>query len=50
MEELKQILKNQIIIMEYLKGVCLYGNLKVHGYVQKLIININVTKEILVKL
>lgn len=50
MEELKQILKNQIIIMEYLKGVCLYGNLKVHGYEQKLINNINETKEILEKL
>lgn len=50
MEELKQILKNQIIIMEYLKGACFYGNLKVPGYDLKLINNINETKEILEKL
>lgn len=47
MDKLEQILRNQIIIMEYLSKASYYGILNVPGYNKKFNDNINETKEIL---
>lgn len=47
MDKLEQILRNQIIIMEYLSKSSYYGILNVPGYNKKFNDNINETKEIL---